>query len=157
MTGVEAPFRSNPVPHQAPGHEEYDARQRAMSTSKTPKERHARLLSKGFFPPEMPSCFYTNSFGAHRDAVLNAFNRIPGASHFPSFKAERAAFNFPRFGSDERRHSYINPISYFYLSKVLAENYIAIRKLNRRSRMSVAPTIFDWAGERALIRPTFEA
>lgn len=131
-----------------------------MSTSKTPKARHARLLSKGFFPPEMPSCFYSEGFGAHRDAVLNAFSQIPskgGAPHFHSFKGERATFNFPRFGREERRHSYINPIPYFYLSKVLAEKYVAIRKLNRRSKMSIAPTIFDWAGERALIRPGFDA
>jgi hypothetical protein len=132
-----------------------------MSASKTPKARHARLLSKGFFPPEMPSCFYSERFGANRDAVLKAFDQIPsrkkGQPHFHLFKSERAVFNFPRFGREDRRHSYINPVSYFYLSKVLAEKYVAIRKLNRRSKISVAPAIFDWAGERALIRPAFDA
>ncbi|MBB4398831.1 RNA-directed DNA polymerase [Bradyrhizobium sp. ERR14] len=43
------------------------------------------------------------------------------------------------------------------MSKVLAENYVGIRKLNRRSKISIAPAIFDWAGERALIRPAFDA
>jgi endonuclease YncB( thermonuclease family) len=132
-----------------------------MSASKTPKARHARLLSNGFFPPEMPSCFYSERFGANRDAVIKAFDQIPstkkGQPHFHLFKSERAVFNFPRFGREDRRHSYINPVSYFYLSKLLAENYVAIRKLNRRSKISVAPAIFDWAGERALIRPAFDA
>jgi hypothetical protein len=132
----------------------------ASSPNKRPKDRHARLLSKGFFPPEMPSCFYSERFGAQRDSVLKAFDAIPSKKgslpHFLLFKGERAAFNFPRFGRNERRHSYINPISYFYLSKELAERYVAIRKLNRRSRMSIAPTIFDWPGERALIRTAFD-
>ena len=132
-----------------------------MSTSKTPKARHVRLLSRGFFPPEMPSCFYSDTLGAKRDHILKTFNLIPppksGAPDFYSFRGERAPFNFPRFGREDRRHSYINPISYFFLSKILAENYVAIRKLNRRSKMSIAPTIFDWVGERALIRPTFDA
>jgi hypothetical protein len=132
-----------------------------MSTSKTPKARHARLLSNGFFPPEMPSCFYSERFGINRDAILKAFDQIPptknGKPHFHLFKSERAVFSFPRFGREDRRHAYINPISYFYLSKALAEKYVAIRKLNRRSKMSVAPAIFDWAGERALIRPAFDA
>jgi hypothetical protein len=132
-----------------------------MSTSKTPKARHIRLLSKGFFPPEMPSCFYSERFGAGRDAVLKAFDQIPskkkGPPHFHLFKSQRAVIPFPRFGREDRRHSYINPVSYFYLSKVLAEKYLAIRKLNRRSKMSVAPAIFDWAGERSLIRPAFDA
>jgi hypothetical protein len=130
-------------------------------SAKTPKARHARLLSKGFFPPEMPSCFYSERFGANRDAVLKAFEIIPskkkGSPHFYLFKSERAVFNFPRFAREDRRHAYINPVSYFYLSKALAENYVAIRKLNRRSKVSIAPAIFDWAGERALIRPAFGA
>jgi hypothetical protein len=130
-------------------------------SAKTPKARHARLLSNGFFPPEMPSCFYSERFGANRDVVLKTFETIPskkkGTPHFHVFKGERAVFNFPRFGREDRRHAYINPVSYFYLSKVLAENYGALRKLNRRSKVSIAPTIFDWAGERALIRPAFDA
>ncbi|MBR0991899.1 RNA-directed DNA polymerase [Bradyrhizobium japonicum] len=130
-------------------------------SAKTPKARHARLLSNGFFPPEMPSCFYSERFGANREAVLKAFGVIPskkkGTPHFHLFKGERAVFHFPRFGREDRRHAYINPISYFYLSKVLSENYVGVRKLNRRSKISIAPAIFDWAGERALIRPAFDA
>lgn len=137
------------------------SRQCAMSTSKTPKARHVRLLSKGFFPFELLSCFFSETFGAKRDNILKEFNLIQplknGVPRFYAFKGERATFNFPRFGREDRRHSYINPISYFFLSKILAENYVAIRKLNRRSRMSTAPAIFDWVGERALIRPMFDA
>ena len=100
-------------------------------SAKSPKARHARLLSNGFFPPEMPSCFYSERFGSNRDAVLKAFGTIPskkkGPPHFHLFKSERAVFNFPRFGREDRRHAYINPVSYFYLSKILAENYVAKR------------------------------
>jgi hypothetical protein len=131
-----------------------------MSASKTPKARHARLLSSGFFPPEMPSCFYSEHLGMRRDDVLKVYNKIPnknGKPHFHRFKSERAVFSFPRYAREDRRHAYINPVAYFYLSNTLAEKYVAIRKLNRRSKMSIAPAIFDWSGERALIRPAFDA
>jgi len=38
----------------------------------------------------------------------------------------------------------------------LSDNYIKLRKLNKASKLSVAPSIFDWVGERALIRPVFD-
>jgi hypothetical protein len=131
-----------------------------MTSSKTPKARHQRLLAKGFFPPEMPSCFYSETLGQKRDVLIDVFDRQPnvkGSPHFYRYKSERAGFNFPRFRREDRRHSYIHPVSYFYLAKVLAGNYVAIRKLNRKSRMSISPSIFDWAGDRALIRPAFDA
>lgn len=131
-----------------------------MTISKTPRARHIRFLSHGFFPPEMPACFYSSKLADKRQPLLVQLNKIPprrGAPHYYSFKSQRAIFSFPRFSRDDRRHSYINPIAYFYLSKHLAEHYVGIRKINRRSKMSVAQTIFDWGGERALIRPAFEA
>ena len=63
--------------------------------------------------------------------------------------------NFPRFRREDRRHSYLNPISFFFLSKVLADNYVNLRKLNRKSRLSVTPAIFDWGGSRAITQPAF--
>lgn len=131
-----------------------------MTSTKSPKARHSRLLSNGFFPPEMPACFYSNKLGVERDKLLAEFQNVPARGKIPAyqmFQGQIATFNFPRLNREDRRHSYINPVSYFYLSKIIAEKYVALRKLNRRSKISLAPTIFDWSGERALIRPGFEA
>jgi hypothetical protein len=131
-----------------------------MTNTKSPKARHSRLLSNGFFPPEMPACFYSRKLGVERDKLLADFQGVPAKGKAPAyqtFQSQTSTFNFPRLNREDRRHSYMNPISYFYLSKIIAEKYVALRKLNRRSKISLAPTIFDWSGERALIRPGFEA
>lgn len=125
------------------------------------KERHQRFLAAGFFPPEMPSCFYSDEFAQHRDFLWRSLSataarrgNLPAVFNYVSSKA---TVNFPRFRREDRRHSYLNPISFFLLSKVLADHYINLRKLNRQSRLSVAPSIFDWGGSRALIPPGFSA
>lgn len=38
---------------------------------------------------------------------------------------------------------------------MLADNYVKLRALNRKSKLSVAPSIFDWQGKRALAGPVF--
>jgi hypothetical protein len=128
-------------------------------TIKTPKARHQRFLAAGFFPQEMPSCFYSETFAPHSGDLFTLFSEFPKKNKNPdyySFKSEKVSFNFPRFKREDRRHSYINPISFFFLAKVLAENYVNLRKLNRQSHLSVAPSIFDWSGPRSLIGPVFE-
>lgn len=131
-------------------------------TIKTPKVRHERFLEAGFFPPEMPSCFYSENWAPYKDALLSEFSKIPTKdpnSKNPSYyyyRSEKSNFSFPRFRREDRRHSYMNPIAFFFLSKVLADNYIDLRKLNRQSRLSIAPSIFDWNGKRALTGAVFE-
>jgi hypothetical protein len=126
--------------------------------AKTPKARHQRFLKAGFFPPEMPSCFYSETFAPRRDTILKAFVDLPKKgklADYYSYVSGKAVFTFPRYGREDRRHAYINPISFFFLSKVLADNYVKLRALNRKSKLSVAPSVFDWSGRRALSGPVF--
>jgi hypothetical protein len=107
----------------------------------------------------MPSCFYSEQLARYRNSLLRIFESLPkkdGNPHYFSYKSEKAHFAFPRFQREDRRHSYINPISFFFLSKTLSDNYIALRSLNKKSALSIAPSILDWSGERALIRPLFD-
>jgi hypothetical protein len=126
---------------------------------KTRKIRHERFLGAGFFPSELPSCFYSETFASHRDSLWQSFTPPPTRKDekpdYYFYKSNKASINFPRFQREDRRHSYMNPISFFFLSKVLADNYVNLRKLNRQSRLSVAPSIFDWVGSRTLIPPSF--
>ena len=129
-----------------------------MAKRKTRKDRHQRLLAAGFFPPEMPSCFYSEKLAPHSDFLFRSFTALPQVNRRPayySYQSNKANVNFPRFRREDRRHSYLNPISFFFLSKVLADNYVNLRKLNRKSRLSVTPAIFDWGGSRAITQPAF--
>ncbi len=128
--------------------------------TKTRRDRLQRFLAAGFFPSEMPSCFYSETLSPHSDILFKNFSSKPlrnnGTPEYHDYKSEKAGINFPRFRREDRRLSYTNPISFFFLAKVLADNYVSLRKLNRQSRMSVDPSIFDWSGRRSLIAPGFE-
>src|SRR5262245_14475563 len=99
-------------------------------TSRNPRARHRRFLAMGFFPPEMPSCFYSEELARQRNSLLRIFSALPrrknGNPDYFGYRSERSTFAFPRFLREDRRHSYINPVSFFFLSKVLADNYVAL-------------------------------
>jgi hypothetical protein len=109
----------------------------------------------------MPSCFYSTQLARYREDLLQVFLALPltrdGLPDYYRFKSSKASFNFPRYKRQDRRFSYLNPISFFFLSKVLADNYVKLRSVNRRSLLSVTPSIFDWPGRRSLTSPLFEA
>ena len=129
-------------------------------TSKHPRARHRRFLAAGFFPPEVPPCFYSEPLAKFRNSLLRDFDKLPlikGEPDFYFYKSNRASFNFPRFNNSDRRHSFINPIAYFFLSKILSDNYVALRKKTKKSKLSLSPSIFDWSGERTLKRPIFDS
>ncbi|WP_198011637.1 RNA-directed DNA polymerase [Roseovarius nubinhibens] len=50
----------------------------------------------------------------------------------------------------------INPISYLAISKVLADNFVALRSASRKSKFSASPLVFDWVGSRAVFRPSID-
>jgi Reverse transcriptase (RNA-dependent DNA polymerase) len=129
-------------------------------TSKHPRARHRRFLAAGFFPPEVPPCFYSEQLAKFRNSLLRDFDKLPlvkGEPDFYFYKSNRASFNFPRFNNSDRRHSFINPIAYFFLSKTLSDSHVALRKITKKSKLSLSPSIFDWSGERALKRPIFDS
>jgi hypothetical protein len=130
-------------------------------TIKTPRERHERFLRAGFFPAELPSCFYSTQLAKYREDLLQVYSDLPqtrdNLPDYYRFKSSKSSFNFPRYKRQDRRFSYLNPVSFFFLSKILADNYVKLRSVNRQSLLSVTPSIFDWLGRRALTSPLFDA
>lgn len=130
-------------------------------TAKTKTLRFKRLISHGFFAPELPPCFISDDLARYRESLWNAVEsvprlnnaRYPGAKQFIS---EPAWFYFPRYGRDDRKHAVINPISYLAISKVLADNFVQLRSASRKSRFSASPLVFDWVGSRAVFRPSID-
>lgn len=137
-------------PHDANG---------ASVTSKTKSDRLRRLLSHGFFAPELPPCFVSVDFARYRRAIFKRIAALPQINQKPShysYVSEPAWFYFPRFGRHDRRHGVPNPISYLVLAKVVADNYVQLRQKAKKSGISASPPVFDWSGPRALMRPTVD-
>lgn len=129
-------------------------------TSKTKSERFRRLISHGFFAPELPPCFVAYDLAKHRKSVWDDIEALPrsknGKPAYYSFVSEPSWFYFPRFGKNDRRHGVVNPISYLALSKVISDNYIDLKKIARKSGISASPPLFDWKGARALMRSSVD-
>ncbi len=129
-------------------------------SAKTKSERLRRLVSHGYFAPELPPCFVSDDLAKFRKAILDGIDALPvdrrGRPHHHRFISEPIWFYFPRFGKDDRRHGVPNPIAHLLVSRALADNYVALRRVARRSKLSLSPPVFDWTGPRALARPTID-
>lgn len=129
-------------------------------TAKTKSERLRRLISHGYFAPELPPCFVSDDLAKFRKSILDGIDAIPssrkGDPDYYAFKSEPAWFYFPRFGKEDRRHGVPNPIAHLLLSRVLADHYVALRRIARASKLTLSPPVFDWTGPRALVRPSVE-
>jgi hypothetical protein len=128
-------------------------------TAKTKSDRFRRLISHGYFAPELPPCFVSGALARNRKSIVQGVEALPPVRGKPAhhrFKTEPSWFYFPRFGKDDRRHGVPNPISYLLLAKVIADNYVDLRKMAKKSGISASPPVFDWSGPRALMRSSVD-
>lgn len=129
-------------------------------SAKTKSERLKRLVSHGYFAPELPPCFISEKLARYRRSILAGIDALPPnrrrSPNHHTFISEPAWFYFPRFGKEDRRHGVPNPIAHLLLSRTLADNYIDLRRKARESKITCSPPAFDWSGSRALVRPTLE-
>lgn len=125
-------------------------------SARTASARFRRLLSHGFFAPELPPCLVSEGVARYRAAIWRDIEVI-GIQQLNRFVSHTTWFNFPRFGRNDRRHGVINPIAYMAISKVIADNFVELRATaRRRSGLSVSPLVFDWSGTRAVLRPSID-
>lgn len=127
-------------------------------SAKTKTQRFKRLISHGFFAPELPPCFISHDLARYRQYIWSAIEALPAqpgtrSNGAKQFISEPSWFYFPRYGRDDRKHGVINPVSYLSIAKVVSDNFINLRAVAQRSNLSTSPLIFDWAGNRALFRP----
>ncbi len=129
-------------------------------SAKTKSERLKRLVSHGYFAPELPPCFVCEDLARYRKSILVGIDALTplrsGRPRHYGFISEPAWFYFPRFGKDDRRHGVPNPVAHLLLSRVLAYNYIDLRRAARRSKITLSPPVFDWSGSRALMRTSID-
>jgi hypothetical protein len=136
-------------------------------TSKTASKRFERLLSHGYFAPELPPCFVSDRLAKMRKVIWTKIegikaldkkgNVIPNKKAYEIYVSRTAWFNFPRFGRSDRRHGVPNPIAYMAIAKVLADEFVKLRSRTRKlSSISISPLVFDWTGTRAILRSTVD-
>ncbi|TBC65037.1 MULTISPECIES: RNA-directed DNA polymerase [Rhizobium] len=127
--------------------------------AKNKSERLRRLLSHGYFAPELPPCFVSDDLARYRRWIYDRIAALPPIQQQPAFYryiTEPSWFYFPRFDKDDRRHGVPNPVSYLLLSKTIADNYVHIRHAAKKSKLTASPPVFDWSGNRAVMRPSVD-
>lgn len=106
------------------------------------------LLSKGYFPRELPAPFNTISLG---EAIDNHIDDLPDLFHTGSHISNPSVHNSARPGTLRRRLSIPNPINMFRLSKAINNNWTDIEPHIQRSTISMTtPMLGD--GNRAIDR-----
>ncbi|TAZ42059.1 RNA-directed DNA polymerase [Rhizobium ruizarguesonis] len=127
--------------------------------AKNKSERLRRLLSHGYFAPELPPCFVSSDLARYRRWIFDRIAAMAPIQQQPAYYryiTEPSWFYFPRFGKDDRRHGVPNPVSYLLLSKTIADNYVDLRRSARKSGLTASPPVFDWSGTRAVMRPSVD-
>lgn len=88
------------------------------------------LLSRGYFPKELPPPFYTEDFA---NKIGHTLPTAPQAFSDCSFTSQAAHHNLARTGKLRRLLSIPNPVSYCSLASVVGRNWPQITTLLQRS------------------------
>lgn len=118
----------------------------------TKSERFRILLSKGYFPEELPPPFVTDSFAKHRNAIFKLWNSL---GEPPKSKFE--VYSNPRVQQFRRTLALVNPVAQIFVARLIADNWVEIRKHLRKSRYSLSVPEIVSDGIRAVPKPDFEA
>lgn len=125
-------------------------------TARYASVRFRRLLSHGFFAPELPPCFVSEDLARYRATIWRGIE-AHGIGELDKFVTKTSWFHFPRFGRNDRRHGVVNPIAYMAIAKIVADKFVELRATaRRRSGMSASPLMFDWSGSRSILRSNID-
>ena len=114
------------------------------------QRRRARLtlsgiLSRGYFPPELPPPFKTESFAV----AMASMGPSSLPSDFTKLKNERCDFvpySLSRPGSLRRRLAIINPLPYYRLAKFIVENQTLLLRKAADSHLSLGKVVLAPGG-----------
>ena len=129
------------------------------SNFKTKSERLNRFLAAGLFPREMPPPFVSADLAKHRVALGATLDKLPKKGNelwFYRYITTPEVILFPRPNRSERLFTIPNPISHFYLSREIADNWGEIRKHLGKAKCSASSLVYDWTGARTFITPNFK-
>jgi hypothetical protein len=116
--------------------------------------RFKRLISAGYFPAELPPPFTAANYANHANTLSNLWSE----NEIFKFRSSPEHFSIPRHGKIRRKLSIVNPINQLLVSRLVADNWIEIRKRIVRSGASeFLPSIRLGGGGRAVNGVNFDA
>jgi hypothetical protein len=104
-----------------------------------------KLLSKGYFPSQLPPPFNTNQFASKHPVFGAAWP--PQYHKIPSTRGE--FFSVARTGHMRRPVVIPNPINQYYLAKDLSAFWPEIQKHFKKSKLSLSRPTLNKSGDRA--------
>ncbi|KTD91884.1 RNA-directed DNA polymerase [Pseudoalteromonas sp. H71] len=103
-----------------------------------------KLLKNGYFPAELPVPFTAESYG---DALLKVINQnirpFSYGNRGPNYISICAKYNLARRGKLRRSLAIPNPINYFHISQLLANNWADFELVYARSNQSLSKPVVD--------------
>ncbi len=113
-------------------------------------DRLKALLERGYFPAELPPPFNTKDLAKHRAYVDTQWSTLGDPP-----RTSYATYSFPRVRKLRRVLAITNPISQFYLCKLIAHNWPELSKHIRRSKCALAVLKISAQEDRAVSPPDF--
>ncbi len=107
------------------------------------------LLSRGYFPSELPPPFNTNDFASR---VVSNLSSVPSSFTNDKRVGKVTCHNLARAGTLRRRLGIPNPILYFNLCCAIEQNWSQIDTHVRQSQLSHSIPIVGPSSGRALLR-----
>lgn len=114
-------------------------------------ERLRLLLERGFFPDELPPPFHTNDLARYRTSVSTAWTGM--GTGYPN--SAPGNYSVPRAQRLRRNLAIVNPIAQLLLCKLIADNWITIRRHLRNSRYCLQLPEIVTDADRAVPPPDF--
>ena len=108
-----------------------------------------KLISKGYFPAELPPPFNTELLGLEALNMFNYFQALNNGVKKDFQETINLTYSVPKVGLSRRLMGIPNPIHQIDLSKIICDNWIEIQALYDRSSISSSKQIEDKSGERA--------
>lgn len=104
------------------------------------------LLSRGYFPRELPAAFSTEKFAT----AVTSTAGVPASFH-GNIKAKLAQHSLVKVGHDRRLLSIPNPVIQYNLSREIVSNWGEVERLTKRSLLSKSTPTPHPAPKRAVL------
>ena len=108
------------------------------------------LLSKGYFPKELPPPFSSQSFANAADQVTKRWKRASEPARKKFRESTCVKYSIPRINYSRRIISIPNPLHQHALVEVIAANWAQLVKFCKQSKLSASRPIVDSSGLRAV-------
>ncbi|MQY50731.1 RNA-directed DNA polymerase [Rhodocyclus gracilis] len=109
-------------------------------TALSKADRLKLLLAEGFFPSQLPPCFTSHNLAEKYSKVVSRWDKLKPNRCVEDTECER--YSVARVGHGRRPISIPNPVSQFYLSRFISNNWGNIYRHLQKSRISLSKPQF---------------